>query len=56
MACPHVAGAAALLLQEDATRTRDDIMTALTANGEKDVIVGLQGSDANLLLNVRGTR
>jgi len=56
MACPHVAGAAALLLQENSAMTRDDIMTALTGHGEKDLISGLQGSDANLLVNVRGTR
>jgi len=56
MACPHVAGAAALLLQDNSELTRDQIMTALAANGEKDIIGGLQGSDANLLVNVRGTR
>jgi len=56
MACPHVSGAAALLLEQDPSMKRDQIMAALAANGEKGVLTGLNAVDTNLLVSVRGTR
>merc|ERR1719215_519423 len=53
MACPHVSGAAALLLAETPSMGRDDVMAALTANGEKGALSGLNSLDTNLLVSVR---
>merc|ERR1712048_382051 len=41
MACPHVAGAAALLLGEDASQTPSQIFSSIMASSTRNVIRGL---------------
>jgi len=50
MACPHVSGAAALLLELEPTLTRDQIMTSLTVNGADGYIANLRRGDPDLFL------
>lgn len=50
MACPHVAGAAAVLLEANPLLGRDDVMAAMDANGKKGVISGLRPNDPDLFL------
>merc|ERR1719471_378461 len=53
MAAPHVAGAAALLLEEDPTLVAGEgVRAALRARATAGVLTGLQTGDPNLLLNV----
>lgn len=54
MACPHVSGAAALLLEADPSLTKDGIMAKLTASGKVGAISGLKANDPDLFLNVVG--
>merc|ERR1719414_2329037 len=53
MACPHVAGGAALVLEMDPGRSASGVLTELTKNGEKDALTGLKSGDVNVLLSVR---
>jgi len=50
MACPHVSGGAALLFEEDPTRTPSDILEILQFKAADDVISGLRPADVNYLL------
>lgn len=50
MACPHVAGVSALLLQEDPSRTPEKIREQLQQRAQVDLLSGLQAGDPNLLL------
>jgi len=52
MACPHVSGAAALLLEADPTLTSSAILASLHESAATDVISGLRGTDTNKLLYV----
>merc|ERR1712046_17837 len=52
MACPHVAGAAALLLGEDASVTPTKIFGKLLADSIPDAIDGLTSQCPNNLLRV----
>lgn len=49
MASPHVAGAAALLLDEDGTLSPDDVKSLLTNNASTNKISGANGSPNRLL-------
>merc|ERR1719414_971737 len=53
MACPHVAGGAALVLEMDPDRSASGVLTELTKNAEKDALTGLKSGDVNVLLSVR---
>jgi subtilisin family serine protease len=50
MACPHVSGAAALLLASNASLKRDDIMASFASTGIAGLISGLKSSDPDLFL------
>jgi len=52
MACPHVAGAAALLLGDDASQTPGQILTKLVQSSFSNVIGGLTSRSPNKLLSV----
>jgi len=52
MACPHVAGAAALVLQADPTKKASAVLQALIDNANMNVLSGLYSSDTNALLYV----
>merc|ERR1740121_1805223 len=52
MACPHVSGAAALVLQENPTMKASSVLAALTESAAKDYITGLWQGDTNTLLYV----
>jgi len=52
MACPHVAGGAALVLEGNHEFTRDQVLDALLANGRRDSITGLKAGDINNCLYV----
>merc|ERR1719277_1305458 len=55
MAAPHVAGAAALLLEEDPTLVAGEgVRRVLRARATRNVLSGLKQGDPNLLLNVGG--
>lgn len=51
MAAPHVAGVAALYLQQNPTATPAQVATALTTNALSNVLTDLQTGSPNLLLN-----
>lgn len=55
MACPYVAGAAALLLQENPSLTPQQVRESLIATSLLNVISGLTQSDANKLLFIGGS-
>merc|ERR1712151_384222 len=50
MACPHVAGAAALLAGEDSTRTPAQIQDLLEGKATRDVIASVGAGSPNKLL------
>lgn len=52
MACPHVSGAAALLLEADRSLSPAAVLEALQANAAANAIEGLWEGDKNLLLYV----
>jgi len=53
MACPHVSGAAALILAADPTKKAPAVLAELTQMSEKDALTGLRAGDVNHLLSVR---
>merc|ERR1719232_2425948 len=53
MACPHVSGAAALLLEMNPSLMAPGVLAELTTAGEKDALTGLTSDDVNVLLNIR---
>jgi len=53
MACPHVAGGAALVLEMDPSLKASGVLAELTRNAEKDAISDLRPGDVNVLLSVR---
>ncbi|KAB8162236.1 S8 family serine peptidase [Streptomyces sp. 3MP-14] len=54
MATPHVAGAAALYLAENPDATPAEVEDALVGSALGDVLSGIPGDTANLLLNISG--
>merc|ERR1719190_66221 len=52
MACPHVSGAAALVLQESPNMKPSAVLAALQNTAAENFVTGLYSSDVNLLLNV----
>jgi len=52
MACPHVSGAAALLLEKDPGMSPAKVLSKLLSNAENDVISDLKTGDTNKLLQV----
>jgi len=52
MACPHVSGAAALLLEQDNTLNRDQILEKLLSGGKQGLIEGLRRNDPDTFLFV----
>jgi len=52
MACPHVSGAAALVLSRDPSKTPSAVLQELYDNAAMDVIHDLTGDDTNALLFV----
>jgi len=54
MACPHVSGGAALLMEENPTITRDQVLDQLKANARKDFISSLMETDPTDYLWVSG--
>merc|ERR1739836_357629 len=52
MACPHVSGAAALVLEADPLKKASAVLEELLANAERDVLTGLRSGDTNALLYV----
>jgi len=50
MACPHVSGAAAILLEQSPTRNRNAIMSLLSSSGLRGRISGLNRNDPDLFL------
>jgi len=52
MACPHVSGAAALVLQANHNMKPSAVLSELTNTAARDYIKGLYNTDVNFLLNV----
>lgn len=52
MACPHVSGAAALVLGQDPSKSPAQVLDFLVERSEKDAITGLRQGDVNYFLNV----
>lgn len=50
MACPHVAGVSALLLQQDPSRVPEKVREQLRGRAQRDELSGLLPGDPNLLL------
>jgi len=50
MACPHVSGAAALLLEADTTLTKDEVLKVMKEKAAQNVISGLIATDPNYFL------
>lgn len=50
MACPHVSGAAALLLEYDNSLKKDQIFSIMTQRGRKGYVTGLKADDPDLFL------
>merc|ERR1719471_1259846 len=53
MACPHVSGGAALVLEMDPSRQPAGVLEELVRNAEMDALTGLRPGDVNVLLSVR---
>merc|ERR1711920_529294 len=53
MACPHVSGGAALVLQQNPSYLAPKVLEELHANAWTDELSGLYSSDTNKLLNVQ---
>jgi len=53
MACPHVSGGAALVLEMDPSRQPSGVLEELVRNAEMDALTGLRPGDVNVLLSVR---
>jgi len=56
MACPHVSGAAALLMEQNPSITRDEVLAELKANAIIGSISNLKGADPKEFLWVGSTR
>jgi len=56
MACPHVSGAAALVLGEDNSKTPQKVISDLLNDATRDVLTGLKAGDTNALLYVGAER
>lgn len=56
MACPHVSGAAALILESKPSRSPSGVRSDLLGAASSGKISGLKSGDTNKLLNVRGMR
>merc|ERR1711972_1277385 len=54
MACPHVSGAAALILEASPSMAPSKVLAELQGNAFNDVLSGLRTGDVNKLLNVAG--
>jgi len=54
MACPHVSGAAALLLESNSGMSSTQVLSSMTSTARSGVISGLTASDPNKLLYVGG--
>jgi len=52
MACPHVSGAAALILEKNPSFNRDQVLARLVADGEKGTISGVKFGDPKAFLQV----
>merc|ERR1719343_1863821 len=52
MACPHVSGAAALILGEDNSKSLQKVISDLLDDAARDYITGLKAGDTNALLYV----
>merc|ERR1711972_141629 len=52
MACPHVSGAAALVLEADPLKKASAVLEELLANAALNVLTGLRSGDTNVLLYV----
>merc|ERR1719188_790997 len=52
MACPHVSGAAALVLGEDNSKSPQKVISDLLDESTKDALSGLRAGDTNALLYV----
>jgi len=52
MACPHVSGAAALILGEDNSKSPQKVISDLLDEATRDAITGLRAGDTNRLLYV----
>merc|ERR1719445_2103488 len=52
MACPHVSGAVALVLEANPTMKASAVLAELTENAAKGALSGLKSSDVNVLLYV----
>jgi len=52
MACPHVSGGAALVLNVDSSKSPADVLADLVGRAEKDALTGLRNGDVNVLLRV----
>ena len=52
MACPHVSGAAALLLEKSPDMNAAKVLAALLANAEDGALSGLKADDTNKLLRI----
>jgi len=52
MACPHVSGAAALILSADPTKKSSAVLRELTNNAVRGALSGLKSDDVNVLLYV----
>merc|ERR1719203_2114731 len=52
MACPHVSGAAALILEADPAKKPSAVLQELVGRAFKDVLSGLRSGDTNVLLFV----
>merc|ERR1711972_1100254 len=54
MACPHVSGGAALILEADPSKKSSAVLQELLGDAFNDVLSGLRTGDVNKLLNVAG--
>ena len=54
MACPHVSGGAALVLEADPSKRSSEVLAELLSVATMNALTGLQTGDTNALLNVVG--